>query len=447
VLAVIGATSAISASARSQTYSGLSTGVAIAPSGLVIGDNFGDAVSAQGNLLMIGEPSADDVGVDAGAAYCFAYNAGTGSFVQFQKLTAPDAAPSNTFGSKVLLAGSTALVVSSYVFSDRSWIYVFGYEGGAFVFKQRIDRPETGPSDKFASSLALVQDRLIVGTTYRPGFNNDEVFVYQLDTATGLYALIQRIKRDQVNFGAAVAAEGDLLLVGEPFGRPANIDSGRVYLFRWDANLRQYGFSQYLVPPTAEQGEFDYFGATIALHGDLALIGAPGHDPVVDGSGAAYLYRRDHVTGSFTFAQKFTALNPTIYDGFGSQVVIDGDVLATADQVYIPDPSSGSFVLERRLVFPTGAPAGGVMAISSSLLAFGLPGDSTFAPSAGIVYGFPRSTATVPVPAVPASSAVNALLLAVLLGLAGWRSARVRADARPTISNRRRWIRRTVIAP
>jgi hypothetical protein len=67
------------------------------------------------------------------------------------------------------------------------------------------------------------------------------------------------------------------------------------------------------------------FGHSIAVDGDIAVVGAPNHSVVADGSGAAYVFIR-HATG-WQFQQKLTANDATPGSFFGMSVAIDNDTI------------------------------------------------------------------------------------------------------------------------
>ena len=83
-------------------------------------------------------------------------------------------------------------------------------------------------------------------------------------------------------FGAAIAVDGDRVLVGAP---KANDATGMAVLFERDGTA--WRVAARLTPATAEPG--DETGFAVALHDDMALVGAPGRGP----AGAVFVFRRD----------------------------------------------------------------------------------------------------------------------------------------------------------
>lgn len=112
-------------------------------------------------------------------------------------------------------------------------------------------------------------------------------------------------------FGTAIALDGGRALVGARFDDDKGRDSGSAYLF--DAATGQELLK--LRAPDGQPG--DTFGTAVDLQGNLAIVGAPGHDGVGGSSGAAYVF--DLGTGSLLFE-----FEGKTGDFLGSPVVLDG---------------------------------------------------------------------------------------------------------------------------
>ena len=67
------------------------------------------------------------------------------------------------------------------------------------------------------------------------------------------------------------------------------------------------------------------FSSALAVDGDTAVVGAPNHSVVADGSGAAYVYVR--TATSWQFQQKLTANDASPQSFFGTSVAIDNDTI------------------------------------------------------------------------------------------------------------------------
>ena len=95
--------------------------------------------------------------------------------------------------------------------------------------------------------------------------------------------------RDGLQFGRAVAVEGDRWFVGAPGNEHAGIGAGAVYVFEYDG--AHWHEVQRLVASDAEP--FAGFGMSLAVDGDWLLIGAPGDSIGGVRTGAGYFFQFD----------------------------------------------------------------------------------------------------------------------------------------------------------
>ena len=120
----------------------------------------------------------------------------------------------------------------------------------------------------------------------------------------------------QGHFGAALAVDGNTVLVGS-IGADASVYfRGAVYVFVRNGMT----WSQQAKLTASDSAPNDWFGETVALSGDTALIGAP-HDNTY--TGAAYVFVRSGTTWSQQ--AKLTASDKATNDFFGRHLLLDGD--------------------------------------------------------------------------------------------------------------------------
>lgn len=98
----------------------------------------------------------------------------------------------------------------------------------------------------------------------------------------------------------------------------------------------------------ADGGGGDYFGQSVAIHGNTAVVGAPGDGPAIYGSnGAVYVFTRNGST--WTFQQKLTASDSEGGDWFGLSVAIDGNslVVGAPENYSLPLKQGWAYVFTR----------------------------------------------------------------------------------------------------
>jgi len=121
-------------------------------------------------------------------------------------------------------------------------------------------------------------------------------------------------------FGWSVALDGDTALVGAHYDDDKGVDSGSAYVFR-----RSGGAWTQEAKLTASDGAAkDHFGWAVALAGDTALIGAPNASNVGTDTGAAYVFVRGP-SGWQQQAKLSGGLVPYNGDHFGAAVALAGD--------------------------------------------------------------------------------------------------------------------------
>ena len=141
------------------------------------------------------------------------------------------------------------------------------------------------------------------------------------------------------NFGHAIALSGDTAAIGVPQDDIGNqTDQGSVYVYR---NLGAAGWVLQAKLVSADGAEADHFGGSIALDGDLLLIGAELDDAGTQANqGSAYLF--SFAGKGWEFQTKLVANDGASNDYFGRSVAIAGetvvigasgdDIAAHADQ-------------------------------------------------------------------------------------------------------------------
>jgi len=296
-------------------------------------DWFGVRVALEGDTAVIAADADDsDVnGVDSGSVYVFT-RSGT-VWTQQAKLTAADGAAVDLFGYSVALSGDTILVGARFgdddIHGDNSGsVYVFTRSGTFWSQQAKLTAADGEAGDEFGYSVALAGDTAVITA------NADDSEVNGVDSGSA-YVFIrsgtewtQQAKLTAADgaegdlFGVRVALAGDTALIGARLDDDDvnGIDSGSAYVFTRNGD----SWKQQARLTAADGGTGDWFGYTVALADDIALIGAGNHDGAngVD-SGSAYVFTRSGNTWSQK--TKLTAAGGKPGDQFGGKVAISGD--------------------------------------------------------------------------------------------------------------------------
>ncbi len=296
----------------------------------IASDLFGWSVSLSGDRIAVGSHWANvGTNIYQGAAYIFDLNGGT--WTQTQKLTADDGAPFDQFSNALSLDGNRLIIGARNADPNNTptnyqgVAYVFDLSGGAWNQSAKLVASDGAADAEFGHSVSLDGDRIVVGapsTNVGNNISQGQVYVYDLNganwdetaklTATGGWL-----------FGSSVSLDGNRLAVGDRFAKVgSNLKQGIAHIF--DLSGTTWNESAKL---TASDGsEKDSFGMAISLEGDRVAVGAHNADANGDvDRGETYVFDLSGTTWSET---KFMASDGTKGDEYGINVAVDGDVLA-----------------------------------------------------------------------------------------------------------------------
>lgn len=172
-------------------------------------------------------------------------------------------------------------------------------------------------TSEFGRSVGIDGNVAIVGAPGEDAVRFDSGAAYLFDSFSGqqFYRLVPDDPSFDDEFGTSVAVAGEVALVGSPLDDDNGTDSGSAYFFDVVSGSQTLKIS----PNDGEEG--DRFGAAVALDNGLALIGASSER--TDRSGTSYLF--DVNTGA-----QLLELSPP--DGgnadnfFGNAVALDGGI-------------------------------------------------------------------------------------------------------------------------
>jgi hypothetical protein len=156
---------------------------------------------------------------------------------------------------------------------------------------------EAENDDQFGFSVTVSGTNMVVGVPYKgndacpagKSCNSGAVYLFKSDGNTWvpsdtLSKLTAGVPADVDKFGWSVAIDGDQIAVGAPFRNEGNLESGAVYLFRYDGSTWVPDGSQEKLTASSPKG-YEWFGFSVALDGNKLVVGAPG-------TGSVYVFER-----------------------------------------------------------------------------------------------------------------------------------------------------------
>ena len=255
-------------------------------------------------------------------------NAQTTTLTEDQKLLSSAGQAFEGFGADVAADGDVA-VVGGCGSADPESAYVFRHNGNVWVEEQVLNSSRPDPNEGYACDVDVCGDVIVVGAPGDPltGRPRASAYVYRFDGST--WQEEQRLWSSDAQtsaFGADVAVHGNVIVVGatwqnSPCGG-SGWTCGAAYIYRFDGTT--WIQEQMIFPSDIETG--DRFGDSVDVSGDTIVVGAHFEDgPGID-HGAAYVFSFDGTV--WNEDQKLVASDAHLFDYFGEVVAIDGDVVA-----------------------------------------------------------------------------------------------------------------------
>jgi FG-GAP repeat len=292
-------------------------------------DLFGVSVSINGDTAIVGADRVDGTaGGNQGAAYVYT-RIGT-TWTQQAKLTANDAAASDLFGISVSINGDTAIVGASLgngsAGVDQGSAYVFTRSGTTWTQQAKLTAADAAASDQFGVSVSINANTAIVGAFRHDGTAGTDQGSAYVFTRIGA-TWTQQAKLTAADaatfdfFGNSVSINGDTAIVGAHLNDgTAGADRGAAYVFTRIGTT----WTQQTKLSASDGATNDHFGISVSINGDTAFVGAEFAGVTAStNQGAAYVYTRTGTT--WTQRTKFTAPDAAAFDLFGISVSINGN--------------------------------------------------------------------------------------------------------------------------
>jgi hypothetical protein len=353
---------------NAQTFSEIIKAVA---SDRAANDFFGYSVSISGDYAIVGAPYEDqdaaggNTASAAGSAYIFK-NDGADNWTEIEKIVASDRAGNDLFGRSVSISGDYAIVGAPYEDEDAAGGNNASIAGSAYIFKndgadnwteiEKIVASDRAADDQFGYSVSISGDYVIVGAYGEDedaaGGNNASIagsaYIFKNDGADNWGQIQKIVASDRASgdyFGRSVSISGDYAIVGAPYededaaGGNNATNAGSAYIFKNDG---ADNWTQIEKIVASDRGAAnDFFGWSVSISGDYAIVGAYREDEDAAGvnnalsAGSAYIFKSSvplPVELSYFKGENTTAGNLLTWqtaseesnEGFGIQRSADG---------------------------------------------------------------------------------------------------------------------------
>jgi len=304
-------------------------GSEVRPSSSGLWDWFGHGLASHGKLALVGAHKTDVK--YSGSGSVFVFNRGDhGAVKQTTRLFPSDPGSHDWFGFSVATNGAIAAVGSPYEDAkgtNAGAVYLFRRLGvGKWAQTAKLHHPKSSAYLQFGERLAMDTNLLAIGserdTPKGPQSGTVQVYrIYSSGAAKHVASLVAPDATSSDLFGRAVAVSGKRLIAGAPFGDGKKASTGNAWIFEQQPN----GTFKAVAELFDEEGEFDdQFGFAADINGGRALVGAPQEGEDTDSSGAAFMFERA-ADGKWKTVAMLVAADIEVGDEFGASVALWGD--------------------------------------------------------------------------------------------------------------------------
>lgn len=287
---------------------------ALVPFGSVSGTTFGASISIDGSRVLIGMPSDSSSHVSNGLAFTFIYDGS--NWNQEQRLSAPDAADYNHFGSGVALRGNAAVVGARDHNAAQGAAYSFQLIAG-WTYESTLS---VAGSSQFGYSVSLADGLLAVGA---PGINLYSGQSYLFSGSPANWTALPLENSGVLGiFGVSVSLDSSELLAGAPDDYYGAVASYGFDGTSWASQINLTAMDVYA----------DYFGSAAAISSDTAVIDSVFSESSSASTSFVNIYGRDQ-KGIWQLEQSIsrTAGDDVSDVNFCSLAAIDGDTIGIGD--------------------------------------------------------------------------------------------------------------------
>jgi len=288
-----------------------------------LGDGFGITVFIDGDYIIVGRPLDNENGYNSGSAYVYKRNGNTWELEQ--KLLTSDGYSNSLFGGGISIDGDYAIIGAhddDEIAHGAGAAYIFKRDGTIWTEQAKLLASDGERWDDFGWSVSIDGEFALIGAKSSNdfGFYSGSAYIFKRDGTnwSEKQKLLAYDGAENDYFGVSVSLDGDYALIGAKWDKVYGYQSGSAYVFKRDVT---WSCQQKLIAPDGEA--YDLFGISVSLDGNWAIIGSLGNDENGDASGSAYMFKRDG--SSWNMEQKLCPLDAKEKDLFGYSVCIDAN--------------------------------------------------------------------------------------------------------------------------
>ena len=319
------------------------------------GSEFGYSVDIYGEYAIVGaryddlDENDENYLANAGAAYIFHFNGST--WEEHQKIVPSDRLSGDRFGFSVAISDDYAFVDAWGRNTATGKVYVFKRTGTTWTETQSFQGSKSSANDNFGEYMSISGDKAIISAHWEggdiDGFGEvsgaGATYFYHLESS--VWVEKQRVlasdRAESDYFGCSVSISGNYAIIGAK-GEDEDAAGTTTKTASGSAYIFYYNgstWSQLQKIKASDWNSNDSFGSSVAISGDHAIVGA---NTKINYTGAAYVFVLD--AGLWIQEQKLVASVEGQMDFFGTSVDIDGNYIVIGAELEDEDADDNNYI-------------------------------------------------------------------------------------------------------
>ncbi len=274
-------------------------------------DYFGSSVSVYQDYAIVGAYCDDDNAGNSGSAYI--YHKMNGSWTLYQKLTASDGAIGDCFGNSVAISDQYAVIGSDNqsLCQHSGAAYIFKLENGIWNQKQKIHASDADVDDYFGRAVAISDNNIAISSRYDDdnGSNSGSVYIFSFNGTAWVETqkVTGSVSTEYDSFGRSLSLRNSTLVVGAYGNDYFGENAGIAYVYCLENSL----WEEKSILSSSDIGVGDYFGCLVGISDKYVIACSALDDDNGNNSGSAYIFEIEYYVQEPDTQQIVISLNDT----------------------------------------------------------------------------------------------------------------------------------------
>ena len=207
-------------------------------------------------------------------------------------LTASNGATDDRFGNSVFISGDYAIVGAFGDDMDKGSAYIFERIGGSWTEIDILTAGDGAAGDHFGGAVSISGDYAIVGAYGNDDNGAETGSAYIFERTGSSWTQVAKLlagdgaANDYFGGSVSISGDGDYAIVAAHFDDNDNgPGSGSVYIFKRTGS----SWTEIDILTASDGAANDYFGGSVSMSGEYAIVGAQYDDDKGTDSGSAYV--------------------------------------------------------------------------------------------------------------------------------------------------------------